>query len=137
MRIFALLMYTSVPSLALVIHRGGLPSSSEDIEGGRASIFKGRFAEICKEIILLKLCNSVKCILDVKIFVFCRRVNECVSKKLLGHSQTTHKDRDSVLRDCKVFRSTEDFYSRQEETKREMVEKGGEKDMRRKMLKIT
>lgn len=51
-RIIALLMYTSPPPYLpclLVIHRGGLPSNSEDIESLSSSIVKGRFAEIDKD----------------------------------------------------------------------------------------
>lgn len=47
-RIIALLMYTFTPYLPglLVIHKGGLPSNSEDIESRSSSIVRGRFAEI-------------------------------------------------------------------------------------------
>lgn len=47
-RIIALLMYTPYLPGLLVIHRGGLPSNSDDIESRSSSIVRGRFAEINK-----------------------------------------------------------------------------------------
>lgn len=46
-------MYTSTPYLPglLVIHRGGLPSNSEDIESRSSSIVRGRFAEINDDLV--------------------------------------------------------------------------------------